>query len=223
MGRKQKDIHYIYKTTCLVTGRYYIGMHSTNNVEDGYMGSGKRLRHSMRKYGKENHIREILEFFDDRESLVEAEKAAITNDMLCDRMCMNLMSGGTGGFVSIESVKLGREQCNKRLEEIFGIDYSSIIASNFHRNLKDEDRTNWINKIKDGQNNSEFGSGSSFTGKKHTEEAKKLMRKSKNRGECNSQYGTCWITKGGLNMKIKVEQLNGWIADGWIKGRWVKN
>ena len=55
MARKKPHIHYIYKTTCNVTKRYYIGMHSTTNLEDGYLGSGKRLRYSIRKYGKENH------------------------------------------------------------------------------------------------------------------------------------------------------------------------
>jgi len=107
MARKQKTIHYIYKTTCLVTSRYYIGMHSTNNLEDGYMGSGKRLRYSMRKYGIDNHKKEILEFFETRELLIEAEKKAITPEMITDNNCMNIMSGGTGGFVNLEACTKG--------------------------------------------------------------------------------------------------------------------
>ena len=102
MPRKEKLIHYLYKTTCKVTGRYYIGMHSTSNIDDGYIGSGKILRYSIRKHGEETHEKEILEFFDSRELLVEAEKLAITPDMLVDDMCMNLKGGGNGGFISEE-------------------------------------------------------------------------------------------------------------------------
>jgi hypothetical protein len=47
------------------------------------------------------------------------------------------------------------------------------------------------------------------------------MRKSKNVGESNSQYGTCWITKDCVNKKIKKEDLNSFINDEWVKGRCI--
>ena len=52
--------------------------------------------------------------------------------------------------------------------------------------------------------------GNSFgvSGLKHTEETKNKMRKSKNAGEHNSQFGTCWVTIGVKPVKIKKEQLD---------------
>jgi len=43
MPRKQKKYHYIYKTTNILNYKFYIGMHSTDDLDDGYVGSGKRL------------------------------------------------------------------------------------------------------------------------------------------------------------------------------------
>lgn len=49
----------IYKTTNLKTGKYYIGAHETEEINDGYLGSGiilKKLLKSMEK----NHFQKKL-------------------------------------------------------------------------------------------------------------------------------------------------------------------
>jgi hypothetical protein len=206
MPRKQKTIHYLYKTTCAVTGRYYVGMHSTCNLDDGYLGSGLRLTRSIRKYGKENHVKEILEFFDTRELLIEAEKRAITEEMLCDISCMNLMSGGTGGF-TVEQQRLNAIKSNKKQEEL-------------RKDKEWFDKRNFLISV---NNKKAYDDGRrprevpfDWTGMKHSEETKQKMRKSKNAGEANPQFGSMWITNGNENKRIKKDDS---IPEGWYKGR----
>lgn len=93
MPRKPYNFHYVYKTTCLITNRFYIGIHSTDNVNDGYIGSGTILWFSIRKHGKTNHIREILEFLPDRKTLNEKEIELIAQHKN-DPLCMNIAKGG---------------------------------------------------------------------------------------------------------------------------------
>lgn len=52
--------NYLYKIVCNVTGKFYYGIHSTNNLNDGYMGTGKRVLLSLRKHGRTNHSKTIL-------------------------------------------------------------------------------------------------------------------------------------------------------------------
>ena len=209
MARKKANIHYLYKTTCVVTGRWYIGMHSTSNINDGYIGSGKILRYSIRKYGKENHIKEILEFFENRELLIEAEIKAVTADIIFDDNCMNLAEGGGGGygakFLTKEQLIKGAEVTNEKHKDKL-VDWRS--------------KGGRINFEKNG-NNLE-GNIFDWKGKNHSDKTKQFMsekRKGTGAGETNSQFGTCWITKDGVNKKIKKEDLEPYLTKGWLKGR----
>ena len=92
----QRKHHLVYKTICTSTGNYYIGMHSTDDLNDGYLGSGWRLHRSVKKYGKENFVREIIQDCKDRKTASLLEKELITPEMLADRACLNLRTGGTG-------------------------------------------------------------------------------------------------------------------------------
>jgi hypothetical protein len=219
MGRKKPNIHYIYKTICNVTKRYYIGMHSTSNLEDGYLGSGKRLRYSIRKYGKENHTKEILEFLSTREKLVIRESEIVNKILLTDKLCMNLKEGGQGGFVNLKAVKKGREKTDKILFEKYGKDFRKLISKKYQQSITKEERVRINDKIKKTQEKNGFDYGSTFRGKKHKEESKNNIGKKNSinqKGKNNSQFGTCWITNGSDNKKIYKGDL---IPKGWRLGR----
>jgi len=92
--------HYLYKIT-RTDGAYYIGVHSTNDLDDGYFGSGRKLKKSIQQYGIEQHTLDIVDFFNDRDSLYEAEKVAVNLNTLADPNCLNLKPGGSGGLAPV--------------------------------------------------------------------------------------------------------------------------
>lgn len=208
---KDKKYHFIYKTTNLLNGRYYYGMHSTTNLKDGYLGSGKKLRYSIRKYGVENFKCEILEYCDDRKSLADRERELITEDTLKNPMCMNLTLGGVGGsgsrFLSKEQLSKGA----KRMNEVL---WSNPIwrERNYIRKSKMFKQMWKDNKLKHCD----------WNGRHHRDETKKkigLANSISQKGQRNSQFGTCWITNGVENKKVKKEEINNFITSGWVTGR----
>lgn len=86
--------HYVYKTTNLINNKYYIGVHSTNDLNDGYLGSGRIIKSSILKNGKNNFKIEILKHFDNRESALLYESEIITHDIINDPLSYNLIFGG---------------------------------------------------------------------------------------------------------------------------------
>ena len=206
---KNKKYHYTYKTTNLINNRYYLGMHSTNRLDDGYLGSGKRLYYELNKYGRDNFKFEILKHFDSREELVQAEIALITEEDLKNTNCLNLKSGGSGGFSTENQIK-GNKAAVKRLQKLrkdlyWLDDYRSSISEGVKRA--------WSNGYYSNRDSN------TFEGKKHRPETIRKMKESakgKGKGVNNSQYGTCWITDNIENKKIYKGDL---IPEGWKLGR----
>lgn len=86
-----KKFHIVYKTTNLINGKIYIGIHSTNNINDGYIGSGKALKCDINKYGKENFSREILYYCADREAARLLESTIVDKKFLINNDTYNLV------------------------------------------------------------------------------------------------------------------------------------
>lgn len=85
--------HILYKITNNITSRFYIGVHTTKILNDDYFGSGLIIRNSIKKYGKENHTKEILEFFDNKTDMYSKEKEIVNENLLKNALCMNLKVG----------------------------------------------------------------------------------------------------------------------------------
>jgi group I intron endonuclease len=88
----------VYKTTNLINGMIYIGQRSTKNLNDRYIGSGKKFLVAIKEYGRGNFYREILEFCKDKKQLDEREILWVAEfNSTNPEIGYNKHKGGTGG------------------------------------------------------------------------------------------------------------------------------
>ena len=215
----------IYKITNKLNGKIYIGKHQAKDLNDGYMGSGKHLKRAINKHGIENFTKEILFQFDNEDEMNAKEAELVTEEFCLREDTYNLCPGGNGGFGYINN---SYEILSKR--DTYENKLAGAIAANKVINEKYEDRGftakklktddvfafEFSKKVSQGLSKYYENNHGSFLGKTHSEETKIKMQKSRGVGSNNSQYGTCWITNGTENKKIRKEEE---IPTGWKKGR----
>jgi len=172
--RKAKKYHYIYKTTNLLNGRYYYGMHSTNNLDDNYLGSGTYLRRSIKKYGKENFNREIIEFCKTRRELKSRETEIVTLQEVANRNCYNAARGGMGEHS--KGPKFGYTHSDEARKKM------SIAKQNMTDDTKQKLREINLGKVLSDKHRKKMsiahlGIKNHFNGKFHSTETKDLISK----------------------------------------------
>ena len=90
----RRKYNYFYKITNNINGFYYYGVHSTDNLDDVYMGSGTKLKLAYKEFGIENFSKEILRFFDTKEEAFEYESSVVTEQLVLSEKCYNQKIGG---------------------------------------------------------------------------------------------------------------------------------
>ena len=114
--------YFVYKTTCIPTGKYYIGVHSERRKSDGYIGCGvcsngsalslKRkgvksaFIDAVVKYGYNNFQLEILKEFNSVEEAYNYEEKIVTKNLILLKDCLNIKVGGIGGSNTNTSKKI---------------------------------------------------------------------------------------------------------------------
>ena len=100
---------YIYKIINKFTGKIYIGQKSNQSPEKSksYYGSGKYIKRAIKKYGKNNFIKEIVEECTSQSQLNAREQYWIEKlDSVNPDIGYNLQYGGLGGKHTIQSKKI---------------------------------------------------------------------------------------------------------------------
>ena len=198
---------YVYKITNLINNKFYVGMHQTKKLDDGYMGSSKSLNSDIDVFGLDNFRKEILFNFDNFEDMRECEKRIVNSEFVNRLDTYNLTTGGGTSYYYINKHKLNNSkgQCH--------IVSQKAKACTMYRNW-------WREQIKSGLKRVKFNH-KTFLNKKHSAETIQKMKATsklieRGQGEKNSQFGTMWITNNLENKKIKKTDI---IPDGYHKGR----
>jgi len=185
--RRENPCGFIYKTTNNINNKIYIGQfHYTTEEKPNYLGSGKELQRDIKKYGKENFTRIILE--QNIISFKELEKSEIKwtnfyNPQLDPEIGYNRKMGN-GTQLS--------QRLLKKMSEI-----QKKIPKKPH-SQKTKNKLSMINS----------GMGNGFYGKYHTKETKeKLSKLKKGKKRPPFSKSTCEKLRkqkiGGLNPNSK--------------------
>lgn len=226
------DIHYFYKITNNINGKFYYGVHNTNNENDGYMGSGIAIRNAYKKYGIENFTKEIIRYFETSEEVFEYERNFVTEELVNDSMCYNMKTGGDGWcnqYVKRNKVVVtdgtSVMQVNKDDERYKSGELVSVVKGMV--NVRDKDG----NTFKVPTTDERYLSGelvSANKGRKLSDEHKKKLSEIAKKRMTNpfwkeNRPKLCWVYKetDGVveNKAISVEYLETYLKDGWTKGR----
>ena len=179
----------IYKTTNNINGKYYIGKHKTSNLDDMYMGSGKILKHAIKKHGIDNFIKEYLFIFDNEEDMNNKEAELVSKEFVKEDTNYNLNIGGKGSWSFANSLEISLET-RKKISDSLRINYENGLPTSFQGKKHTEEFKEHIGKI----------------------------NSIKQKGSNNSQYGMMWIysLEEKISKRISKNEI---IPEGWYKGR----
>ena len=209
----------VYKITNTLNGKIYIGVHKTDNLNDGYMGSGKLIKAAIEKYGVENFKREYLHVYDNAEDMFKMESELVNEEFVARDDTYNLKAGGAGGFDFINGRGLNvYEGHSDQFKKNFSLGKSAFIDKlendlEFRRLYAEKQSQLLMKRI--------LEYGPLFAGKVHSESTKKKIGEKNaisQKGDRNSQFGKMWITNPDLKESKRINK-DDHIPDGWVKGR----
>lgn len=197
----------VYETKCIPTGKIYVGVHGQKNSPfdfDGYLGSGKLLKHAIKKYGEDSFVRRTLFVYDDYEEARKKEQEIVNLDFILRDDTLNISIGGTGGNTTAGYTEEEKAELHKRHKEsVKKRDYTSRFTPEYRKLLSVKAKKR-IKKLPHTIPNNR--------GRKHVGVGLKniIEASRKKKGK------HIWITNGEISVHFNVDDC---IPVGWRRGR----
>ena len=188
----------IYQIRNKLNGMIYVGQHQTENIDDGYMGSGIRIRRAIEKYGLENFEKTILFECSSVEEMNAKEAELVNEDFIARDDVYNIELGGVGGWSHL-SFKSKSQAAKKRWQNISDEQKKifkkkcGIKSKQWNANV---DKIEWKKKISDGLKKfyaEHPEKRNKIKGYKFSEESKKKISKRMKDPTINKMKQSRWI------------------------------
>ena len=119
----------VYRITNNINNKIYVGYHATDTLDDGYMGSGKLIRHAMTKYGPEAFTKEIIAVFDNKTDAEKLEREIVNEEFTLRGDTYNLAQGGDEAKAKISKASTGRISTQSHAIIVNGVVYRGYIRA----------------------------------------------------------------------------------------------
>jgi hypothetical protein len=200
--------HFIYLIENAINHKKYIGKHSTNKLNDGYMGGGIYLGFAKKKYGLENFSKKIIEYCSE-ETLNDREMFWINELSTFKPHGYNLTNGGDGGntysLLSEGKKKIFRKKCSiANLGKIVSEETKKKLRNPKSDKIKEKFKLAWIERKKTPVSyETREKIGNARRGQKHQESSRNKI------GQSNSNR----IWKEESKNKIRNSKLNSTLSE----------
>ena len=195
----------IYKTTNVISKKYYIGCHQTDNLDDGYLGSGKHLKRAIKKYGIENFTFEILHILPTKEEMFQLERELVNESVVKDPLSYNLKIGGSGGNPGIVGAFTGKTHSVESKEKQR---FASLNQKTSDEKRQKLSKNNWSKK-------------DPVIFRKHVREINlgkpKTLEQRKKQSE--SQIGKKLVNNGIISKWASKDEIENLLTQGWSLGK----
>lgn len=194
--------YYIYMTTNNITGMKYIGKHY-GELDDSYLGSGKKLKLDIDIYGKNSFTKSILFISNSEEENCKKEiEFIVAYNAIEDPMFYNIHQGGAGGNTMAGYSEEEKQEYRNKMSVLMS-GCGNGMYGKCHTEETKEKLSDWATHARDNSvyRSEEFrnkmsaltsGPKNGMYGKKHSDASKQQMSINsigKTAGEKNGMYG----------------------------------